>query len=1589
MHSRSHKLSLKISLFFERRMHAFRKIKSRIIASHDSTGDSESAGKQVVVPTPLSPSSRLRRTINQHIRARKLVLEAEFEVGLPNMRMQSTDVITASAFMRAYSAQGDFIIRVLEDLGILIYHLIHANTKIQYTIAIVNYLKHVTGKPVLGMSELANFMEYFDSLFSIEIQSADTVFVSLRNYLDKYDEVKQSPLFQKLYRFIMYCMCNSVFSKVGLSFDKFQYTKLEQEALRKQYHMGPDFVHSILDTLLFLSERGYQCIKLGSMQPIYHSGSRYEQWFDTASELKRDSNYLTNPEPHGIDRFSYLAKLNDAIEKGSNIHKHVIGDYEKRLVKRILSDLEMIKGDELTKRAAQRNRKAPFSVLLYGGSSVAKSTFTDMLFYHYGKIFNLSTDAEFKYTRNPADPYWVNFNSTKWCVQLDDIAYLHPNATSSGDPSLMEMLQVINNVPFVPTQADLADKGRTPMNSRFVIATTNTQHLNAYAYFSCPLAVQRRLPWIIDITPKTEFTKDGCMIDGNLVPEIHPGDYPNFWNITLKRVVPHGTDRNSQKADIVEVQKFTHIHDFLQWFSTTAKAYDDLENKVEKSNQNMKLVAVCKDCYVPVLSCRCLSTDSGRLELQSDDILGFYHPHIENDFSTNFTRCFEVNRNKALKLLYDKDSIKDLHAATEDLGIFFRIYMYYVLFCIWLYVTFPWVRVPYNFCFGTLSPPNHFSNYSQTPHFWRISMRYMGYRVQRKIGTAKALLIVSATLLASASVYKLLGKFIREILLGPSNDVIKKTTVAIPAPSLQGNDISTELKSSECGNPPTTPVDEKPNIWFKDNYQTTSFDVSPQTTSYNSLEPEEIEDMLLRNCVNFKSHHTVGQLNANRPNKAICVTGHIYMTNNHGLPDCPKFRLEITQETATSGVTPNISVLMTQNDVQRFPQYDLAFVRLRNIPPRKNITNLFCKDSFEGRSKGVYLSRLDDGTTHKRVVHNIGKVKSFPIPEISIRLDTWLGKVRDPTVNGDCGAMLLAHSPRGPVILGMHMFGTPDGTVGSICVTASMVEAGLASFGTIHIQGAHPILSAPTAPRSLSDLHWKSPVRYIEKGAANVYGSFTGFRPGTKSSVVPTYISESAVEHGYQIKCGKPIMIGWEPWRIALMDMVKPVTEMDNSILDKCVDGYFTDIEHILTIDNLSQIHVYDNFTALNGAPGVAYIDKINRNTSAGNPWKKCKKFFLKPLSPIHGCDDPVEADEEIMDRVDQCIQSYYDGKRYCPNFCAHLKDEPVSFEKILAKKTRVFTGAPFEYTIVVRKFLLSLVRLIQKNKIVFETAVGTVCQSPEWGHIRKHLVKFGDSNMVAGDYKAYDKKMPPALVLASFEILRRICERAGYTDKEMTVIAGITEDTAFPLVDFNGDLIMFYGTNPSGHPLTVIINSIANSLYMRYCYLVLSPDKSCSNFVENVALMTYGDDNCMGVSRNCPWFNHTSIQAVLAEIGVTYTMAEKSAKSVPYISMSDISFLKRVWRWDSDVNAYLCPLDHSSIDKMLTMCVRSRTISMEEHSIQVIGTAIREYFFYGKVIFEAKRVVFQQIIADNFLDLYQQDNTLPTWQQLYDEFWT
>jgi hypothetical protein len=650
----------------------------------------------------------------------------------------------------------------------------------------------------------------------------------------------------------------------------------------------------------------------------------------------------------------------------------------------------------------------------------------------------------------------------------------------------------------------------------------------------------------------------------------------------------------------------------------------------------------------------------------------------------------------------------------------------------------------------------------------------------------------------------------------------------------------------------------------------------------------------------------------------------------------------------------------------------------------KKITQFFSSESFDARAQGSYITMREGGQKIRNGIKVLEKTAT-KVPDLCSPITIFGGIADEATIQGDCGSLAVAMTPRGASLLGIHVLGNGN-KIGILSVSQEFLNGCLSMHPGYQLQSGIYRLCSLEKTIEVLPLHSKSPFRFISEGSAVIYGSLSSGRASFSSKVEKTIMNEYLESRGYETKYTRPVMSGYMPWRIAALDLVNTVSMMDTGILRICTDAYIKEVLHLLK-DKVRSLRVLDTHSSINGCPGVAFIDKINRNTSMGFPWNKSKTHYLRPVESEAGLDEVV-FDDEIMSRISDIETSYIQGDTVNPVFKAHLKDEAVSFAKAKRGKTRIFTGSPVDWSVVVRKYTMTFVKLLQEHKFVFESAPGTICQSVEWTHIHEYLTQFGSDRLIAGDFKAFDKKMSCALMQEAFRVIMEISKASGnFDDDDLRVLQGISWDTSFPLVDFNGDLVRFYGSNPSGHPLTVIINGLCNSLYMRYCYYLLNPQKEVESFRENVALMTYGDDNAMNVSPRIDFYTHTAIQSEFAKFGITYTMADKEAQSVPFISMEDCSFLKRKWRFNTTTCAFDAPLDEESIEKSLTVWVRSKNVLPQEQAVDIVSSALREYFFYGREKFEEKRNLFQQMLHDLDLTLYMKESTLPTYDSLIEKW--
>lgn len=1348
----------------------------------------------------------------------------------------------------------------------------------------------------------------------------------LRGGFDVVSTTANSETFQKISNLYTFLLVQGFLTKFGITLNERDYTRMELKAMESK-SSRPQLWMSVLDTTLFICERINDYRLTGDVSRFLHSSDEYSAWMAEVDRVVALAPFSANLKPHGTTYFTYVSDINNLYEKGEAYAKYTKARSggDSALLQRKLATIRLLKNTEITRRASQKERTQPFGVLVHGTSSVAKSTFTKMLYYYYGRLHGLDCDDHYRYVRNPADEYWSNFDSSKWCIQMDDIAFLLPKKASEADPTLMEMLNVINNVPYVPPQAALEDKGKTPVLAKLVVATTNAADLNAHEYFWCPLAIRRRLPFVVHVEPKKEYIhENGRFINPSSLPPID-GSFPDFWRITVQKVVPF-FDGERDLAVLKTVQVFEKSAEFLKFYGEASRHHEEIQSKSMGCDAGMSKLQVCPICLLVSQQCQCAVQADGE-ETWGEYLLGVFS-------ETAIRVCMWF-----LTLKY----MLSFHMYIARYRLFRKFLVQHV-----------WRYYPQDIQMRFLGSMNDLRGDN---HKWRAFLICLG------------LMVGSATLYFST--------------FGKKGEKEEEKTSEEVMQELQGNVHGTD---ETC-----LSKEESQNVWYNPTIELTKFDVPVASQSLVGFDAVKARELFGRNCVRLQI--TNRQTGKCLGIGAVFVRGHFCLVNNHAFPDSQAdYDITIIQSTVSQGLTNNMTVRIMARDIVRVPANDLCLLEIRSLPPFKDITKFWTFDFIEV-TKAYTVRRLANGDCETQDVFNVSTCGSFPIEELGIAPKLYHGRGPRQTRAGDCGALAIADTPRGPVILGIHALGYED-QCGFLYVSKEILESLIGDQKrltglSVEVQGGGaPSLECGIYSKTLSVPHHKSVVRYLETGVANVYGSFEGFRPKPKSRVCETPLAPVMSDHfDYSIKYGKPVMAGWEPWRKNIVEMIKPNVTHDRMILQHCVKRYTADILSSLPEGWERELVFLSPRASVNGLPGVKFVDRLNTNTSMGFPWSCSKKKFLVP-EPDEFYPEGVNFLPEVWERVDKIEKLYAEGKRAFPIYTGHLKDEATSFAKIEKKKTRLFTGAPVDWSLVVRSRLLSFVRLLQKNKFIFEAGPGTVCQSTEWGFIHTYLTAFGEDRIIAGDYGKFDKRMIADFILAAFQIIAHVYEAAGFEPEEVRQILCIGEDVAFPVVSVNADLIEFFGTNPSGHPLTVIINSLVNGLYMRYCYTVLNPARSCADFKAKVHLFTYGDDNIMGVSTLAPWFNHTAVQAVLASIGVEYTMADKESESVPYINIADTSFLKRKWRYDEDVKAWLCPLEEESIHKSLTTWVPSKSIDMYKQMVAVISSANSEYFFYGREVFEKHHKFFQEVLREEPYVNYVVDSTLPGWDDLVERFW-
>lgn len=325
---------------------------------------------------------------------------------------------------------------------------------------------------------------------------------------------------------------------------------------------------------------------------------------------------------------------------------------------------------------------------------------------------------------------------------------------------------------------------------------------------------------------------------------------------------------------------------------------------------------------------------------------------------------------------------------------------------------------------------------------------------------------------------------------------------------------------------------------------------------------------------------------------------------------------------------------------------------------------------------------------------------------------------------------------------------------------------------------------------------------------------------------------------------------------------------------------------------------------AVTGDPALG-LKSIPRATSLGYPL--CTQYRSK--KDIFGSAEEFVLDSEEALRLKRDVlaleQLCRDGKRpyfVCRGF---LKDEI----RKKGKTTRYIAGVDLRYYILCRMYFGAYVSAHMSKFRESGVCVG-INPYKDWHALQEWVTRPG-GKCWDGDFKGFDSSEQPGMLWGCLYAINDWYRQRGSTPLEDQIrhILFLDLVNSRHLVSPYGSadkIIVWQKSLPSGHFLTSTVNSMLSMACIVSGFVAKT---EMLDFWDQAAAATCGDDNLVGASDLVvDKFNQITLASHLLEAyGMTYTSGNKDSELVPYMDISQVTFLQRSFREKND--RVVCPI--------------------------------------------------------------------------------
>lgn len=695
-------------------------------------------------------------------------------------------------------------------------------------------------------------------------------------------------------------------------------------------------------------------------------------------------------------------------------------------------------------------------------------------------------------------------------------------------------------------------------------------------------------------------------------------------------------------------------------------------------------------------------------------------------------------------------------------------------------------------------------------------------------------------------------------------------------------------------------------------------------------------------------------------------------------------------------LTAPVEISIDDLQLSRNPDRSLAFMILpKHLQCFRNIASRFSSSRDEysrAISSTIYeLQARFAGTIRFNLQKTSVKAKLSPGVNVGATGSFRAFRVADSYLyeyggSGVCGSLLVGDTGR---IYGMHVAGSEGRDMGyaEIIGSAEMDRAReLAEFrGDAQVD---PAILIPDSDDTMGSLCGDRILPAALASVGRVPPSLRNHSP-VDTSFRKSPISED-LERGGIVCLLAPAVLSTHDSRIChvispLLEGVKhhghPMRPLPSGIVERAMVDY-TNMVLSASSPYLAHASVLSRSESVIGIPGNRYIRSLEFTSSSGWPWRCDRSLqaaqkqrwvdvsgFDEGELVYNGCDPELAAVMDIKDRQRR------EGIIPFTVFADVLKDETVPGRKIRPGGTRVISMSPIDFTIQQRQYTMSFVSAFMHNRLDLEHAIGIDADSSEWTLLLKKICKNGRTKFIAGDYSKFGDRLPVDIGKRCYDLIAKWYamylpeDEANLVKQNLAVMA---EEVFSPYHIVNDRVYKTMAGMPSGNTVTVVLNSMINSILLRIVWCILTDGTAFAGFEKfyrHVTVFTYGDDMLASVDDEVAHlFNTKTISEVFARYDLQFSDADKSGREVLFRNIGEITFLKRSFRPFSPSekkmtgirNLVLAPMDLTTIHSIAHWVKKGS--DPEEYALLLSYETLKLAFTRGREDYEKIAEVFRAI---------------------------